>query len=226
MIAPMLERLCPGWLSGFRTRLRSDLSIIEKHVHRDPSVASPRLTPLEQMVIVLEDRRFFRHAGVDIRSVIREVYKKLSRRKHGGASTIDMQFVRTATNYRDRTFRRKTYESLLSTLIQFRYGKRVILRSYLACAYLGTGLNNANQAAQKIFAKAANRLDLEEAAFIAALLAYPRPRNGSAEWERKARHRAAYAMTVYRSKGARHFKVDLWASSPESGAETAVRALP
>jgi penicillin-binding protein 1A len=50
---------------------------------------------LEVLVVLLEDWRYFEHRGIDWRSVLREGLKAISFQKHGGASTIDMQFVRT-----------------------------------------------------------------------------------------------------------------------------------
>ena len=85
----MVSFFANGWLGGFRNRLRGDLATVEKYIRHDLADASPRLSPFEQMVIVLEDRRFLRHAGVDIQSIIRELYKMILRRKHGGASTIE-----------------------------------------------------------------------------------------------------------------------------------------
>lgn len=158
------------------------------------------LSKLELMVLVLEDRRFVGHVGVDKWSVAREVVKLVTGRKYGGASTIDMQFVRTATGYRAHTLKRKLYEVLLAILIQFRYDKIEILDSYLACAYFGFGLRGAEMAAQKVFGKAANKLSLTEAAFISAMLAHPRPSNAPLVWERRVRARAAYAMEVYMSR--------------------------
>jgi len=67
----------------------------------------PRLTKLEKMVLLLEDRRFFEHAGVDWLSVIRETQRLLTRKRHGGASTIDMQLFRTISDRYERTIRRK-----------------------------------------------------------------------------------------------------------------------
>lgn len=107
-------------------------SRVEMHLAYHPS----QLTNVEKLVLVLEDRRFLDHCGVDIRSVLREIWRAMRAQKHGGASTIDMQFVRTCTGYRERTARRKIYEIFLSVVIQFRYSKIVILRSYLACAFL------------------------------------------------------------------------------------------
>jgi membrane peptidoglycan carboxypeptidase len=149
------------------------------------------------MTIALEDRRFFHHAGVDARSVLREMLRMLTGRKHGGASTIDMQFVRTVTGFRAPTAKRKVYEAFLALAIQFRHKKLEILRSYLACAYFGSGLIGADSAAQRVFNKRADRLGIEEAALIGAMLAYPRPLHGLPRWEQRAQRRAAYAVAVF-----------------------------
>jgi membrane peptidoglycan carboxypeptidase len=148
------------------------------------------------MTIVLEDRRFFRHFGVDWRSVLREISRALTFRAHGGFSTIDMQFVRTATGFRQHTIRRKVYEIVLAIALQFRCDKQTILKSYLACAYFGSGLIGANAAARRVFGKDADQLDLQEGAFIAAMLAAPRPLDGATAWEARVRRRAAYGLSV------------------------------
>ena len=199
----------PDWArpsTGF-ARLRSDLSRIDQNVRRldaRPLPQSPAaaLTALELMTIAIEDRRFFHHPGVDVLSFLREAIKVLRGRKHGGASTIDMQFVRTVTGYRAPTMKRKLYEAFLALVIRSRYKKLEILRSYLACAFFGSGLIGANAAAQRVFNKDADRLSMEEASFISAMLAYPRPLQGLPRWEQRARRRAAYAIAVFdRRKG-------------------------
>ena len=93
------------------------------------------LTELEWMIVALEDRRYFAHFGVDVLSVAREFFRALTFQKHGGASTIEMQFVRTITGYRQHTIWRKLYEAILAILVRRRYSKHDVLRSYMACAY-------------------------------------------------------------------------------------------
>jgi len=183
--------------STWLARLRSDLSRIDQNVRPLPQSPAARLTALELMTIAIEDRRFFYHPGVDVLSILREAIKVLRGRKHGGASTIDMQFVRTVTGYRAPTMKRKIYEAVLALVIQFRHKKLEILRSYLACAFFGSGLIGANAAAQRVFNKNADRLSIEEASFISAMLAYPRPLDGLPRWEQRARRRAAYAVAVF-----------------------------
>jgi len=186
--------------SAWLARLRSDLSRIDRNVRPLPASPTIALTALELMTIALEDRRFFYHFGIDVRSVVRETLKALTGRKHGGASTIDMQFVRTVTGFRAPTIKRKIYEGFLALLIQFRRKKLEILRSYLGCAFFGSGLTGADAAAQRMFSKSADRLTIEEASFISAMLAYPRPQHGLPRWEKRARRRAAYAVEVFASR--------------------------
>jgi len=188
----------PRWArpSTWFAWLRRDLSRIHQNVQSLPHSPAATLTPLELMTIALEDRRFFSHPGVDARSIVREAFKVLTGRKHGGASTIDMQFVRTVTGYRAPTMKRKVYEAFLALVIQSRHNKLEILRSYLACAFFGSGLIGANAAAQRMFNKNADQLSIDEAALISAMLAYPRPLQGLPRWEQRARRRADYGVAV------------------------------
>jgi hypothetical protein len=179
--------------------IRHDLDRIDRCVRRHPDVGPAALTPLEMATIVLEDRRFFSHRGVDLRSVLRELVNLVRARRHGGASTIDMQFVRTVTGYRAPTLRRKLYEALLALAIQFRYSKRQVLRAYLACAFFGSGIIGSDMAARKFFQKDANDLRLEEAALIGALLACPRPLQPPPAWAARIERRRQYAIHVYQS---------------------------
>ena len=141
------------------------------------------------MVLVLEDRRFFEHGVVDFKALLRVSYKIVFCQVLEGASTIDMQLVRTATGYRDRTLTRKLYEMLLATLIQFRYSKVTILRSYLDIAYFGWRLRGAESAAWTVYGTGTVSLDLDQAAFVASMLVYPLPKEPSFEWVRKTLRR-------------------------------------
>lgn len=196
----LLDRVKPStWL----VKLRSDLTRIDQHVLPLPDSHGAALTALDVMTIAIEDRRFFYHPGVDLPSIAREGIKAITGRRHGGASTIDMQFVRTVTGFRAPTIQRKIYEAFLALVIQFRHTKLEILRSYLACAFFGSGLFGVNAAAQRMFNKNADELSIEEASFISAMLAYPRPLHGLPSWEQRARRRAAYAIAVFASRRAR-----------------------
>jgi membrane peptidoglycan carboxypeptidase len=163
-----------------------------------------KLTSLEQLTLLLEDRRFRDHRGIDFRAIARESVKLISRQKHGGASTIEMQFVRTQTGYRQSTLRRKVYEMWLAFLLQYRMEKKEILRSYLSVVYLGTGLIGVKPTAYELFNKSLEQLSDYEAAFIVSLMVYPRPRSQPASWKQRVERRAAYGLLLLTRLGDRY----------------------
>lgn len=193
-----MVRVSPIRLPSFRrllVRIHTDLQRIGSHVRF--SFGDTKLSKFEMMVLISEDRRFFRHYGFDLISIIREVVRFLTFRRHGGASTIDMQFVRTVTGYRERKLSRKLYEILLAWLIQFRFSKVEILRAYLSCAFFGSRLIGAEAAARKMFQKDSAMLDENDAAKLAAMLVYPRPLSPSVLWQAKIERRANYIVRIY-----------------------------
>ncbi|UIZ74182.1 transglycosylase domain-containing protein [Raoultella ornithinolytica] len=105
------------------------------------------LNDLCYFVMALEDRRFFRHCGFDFFSFVREVFKAACKKKHGGASTIDMQLVRTITGFKDLTLYRKFYEVILAILLNFKFSKKQIIMCYLRNAFFGSRLIGSEKAA-------------------------------------------------------------------------------
>ncbi|MDR3572032.1 MAG: transglycosylase domain-containing protein [Candidatus Pacebacteria bacterium] len=196
-VGELLPRLRPFGPRAALLKLHSDLFIVHSRVQPYAQYYPPEMTNLEKLVVALEDRRFLNHAGVDLISVVREVGRAVSFKRHGGASTIDMQFVRTATGYRKPTAWRKFYEMLLAYFIQYRYSKITILRSYLDCAFFGSHLIGARRAAQSMFSADYRELTIEQAAMLAAMLVYPRPLEGGETWLAKVRRRSDYGMRVY-----------------------------
>lgn len=159
----------------------------------------PQLTLVEKAVIVLEDRRFFTHCGFDWKSIFREFIKAISFRRHGGASTIDIQLFRTISKRYERTLRRKIREAVGAWAIQSKFSKMEILRCYLNVAYFGTNLHGVEAASREIFGKNSTNLDLNEATFIAALLVYPKPRIATINWQTKIGRRAQYGRLLLRT---------------------------
>lgn len=159
------------------------------------------LSDLEILVILLEDRRFFQHRGVDVLAIIRELIKLFTFQGYGGASTIDMQYVRTRTGYKERTFGRKIYEILLAYLLQKRMNKLEILRAYLEEMYLGSGIYGIRKCAKIVFNKMVYDLDRSEAAQVAAMMVYPRPLHPTLAWEKRVSRRALYGLKLFEKYG-------------------------
>lgn len=184
------------WPSMRRFLLNVHMDLIKIHSNTE-LYSENSLCVAEKMILVMEDRRFFRHYGIDIMSLFREFAKASIFRKHGGASTIDMQWVRTVTEYKDLTLRRKFYEMFLALIIQQRYDKITIFKSYMRCAYLGTRIKGIESASYKVFGKHYTHLNIDEAAEIAAMFVYPRPSILTPRWSFKLERRKNYAKLVY-----------------------------
>jgi membrane peptidoglycan carboxypeptidase len=207
----MTPRPAPLHLPSIRTlllRIHRDLFKVDKFVRS----WTPRdaLSTVEILILILEDRRFFEHRGVDWRSCVRELFRAITWQRFGGASTIDMQFVRTATGFSERTLRRKIYELLLASLVQYRYSKIEILRAYLGCAFFGSHLYGIDSASRAMFDKAPQDLELNEAAEVASLLVYPRPLIPTAPWRLKVSRRADYAKALFPRLEQRFKKLPSW----------------
>jgi hypothetical protein len=61
-----------------------------------------------------------------------------------------------------------------------------------------------------MFDKFADELSLEEAATIAAMLVYPRPKVPSDEWRQKLARRSEYVCSLYPSLKERFEKLPSW----------------
>jgi len=77
---------------------------------------------LKNAVIATEDKNFYRHPGVDIKSIIRAVMidLKLGQPIQGG-STITQQLIRSSFLSRQKTIKRKTREVILALELAHKY---------------------------------------------------------------------------------------------------------
>jgi penicillin-binding protein 1C len=117
-----------------------------------------------------EDRRFYRHPGVDPIAVGRALAQNLRRRAVvSGGSTITMQVVRLARKGRPRTFREKLIEAVLAVRLEMSLSKRQILGLYAAYAPFGGNTVGLDAAAWRYFGHEASRLSWAETATLAVL---------------------------------------------------------
>ncbi|MCL7033109.1 hypothetical protein MKW94_009942 [Papaver nudicaule] len=84
---------------------------------------------LWQAIVASEDRRFFRHCGVDFIGIARAVSSWSSK---GGGSTITQQLVKNTLLKNERTLSRKAVEIVLAILLERRISKWKILASYMS----------------------------------------------------------------------------------------------
>ena len=124
--------------------------------------------------IAIEDRRFFKHNGVDVEGIARAAYKNLrEQRVAEGGSTITQQLVRNLYISRERTIERKLREACLAIKLERAYSKQWILTGYMNQVYYGNHAYGVEAAARTYFKRPARALTLEQAALLAGLTQAP-----------------------------------------------------
>ncbi|HYO00163.1 MAG TPA: transglycosylase domain-containing protein, partial [Actinomycetota bacterium] len=131
---------------------------------------------LQEAVVATEDRRFYEHAGISTRGMVRALFTNVQAGEVAqGGSTITQQYARNAYGRvgTERTITRKIREIALARRIEQRYSKDKILEFYLNTIYFGRGAYGAEAAALTYFKKPAKDLTLNEAAFLAGAIRSP-----------------------------------------------------
>ena len=160
--------------------------------------------PLEQMgqwlprvTVTLEDRRFYKHRGIDWRATVAACARNLrSRHVVSGASTITQQLVKLASGSESfRSWHRKLYEAIVAWKLERRWSKERILTEYLNRSSYGNRRIGPEAAARAYFDKPARDLTLSEAIFLAGLPQAPTRLN---PWRHLDNATCKYARSLVR----------------------------
>ncbi|MCG0274538.1 MAG: penicillin-binding protein 1A [Thermosediminibacteraceae bacterium] len=129
---------------------------------------------LKQAFIAIEDQYFYKHKGINLRSLIGALWTDLiSREYRRGASTITQQLVKNAFLTHEKTLKRKAQEAWLAIQIERHYTKDQILEFYLNQIYFGHSAYGVEAAAQTYFGKSVKDLSLAESAMLAGITKGP-----------------------------------------------------
>ncbi len=156
-------------------------------------------------VLAAEDSRFYQHAGVDFRGILRALITNL---RHGsirqGGSTLTQQLAKNYFLTPARTLSRKLKEVLISLIIELEYEKEEILEIYLNEIYLGqkgpVAINGVGEASYFYFGKPVRELSRVEAATIAGLIKAPNHYTPYRDKER-CLSRRNFVLTAMHNKG-------------------------
>ncbi len=138
----------------------------------------------EQMVnafVSIEDERFWKHNGIDVRGIFRALVKDVIARDFSeGASTITQQLIKNQVfnvgmdeTTKIQKIERKVQEQYLAIELEKMYTKEQLVEYYLNTIYLGQGVNGVEAAAQRYFDKSCKDLKLSEMAAIAGITKNP-----------------------------------------------------
>src|SRR5262245_18965306 len=125
-----------------------------------------------------EDQKFFVHHGLDLKRIVGAfIWNVRENRRVQGASTITQQLARSFFLTRAPTLRRKISEAFIAILLEFRLTKEQIFTMYANEVYLGErglyAIHGFGQAAQSVFGKDLNSLNLAETATLAGIIPAP-----------------------------------------------------
>lgn len=147
-----------------------------------------------QALVAVEDRRFYRHHGVDPRAILRAALRNLrGGRIREGGSTLTQQLAKRLFLDPRRTFTRKFQEALIALYLDARYSKDDILLLYLDNVYFGqngpVSIVGLTAAARHFFDKSPRELTVSESALLAGLLQSPNNYNPFVHPEEALRRR-------------------------------------
>ena len=150
-------------------------AIARRGAVKESPVDVTRLNPLTPAAFVaIEDRRFYRHWGIDPRGIGRAMYANL--RGGGvrqGGSTITQQLAKTNFLSGDRTIKRKAQEVIIAFWLEAWLTKQEILSRYLSSVYFGDGVYGLRAASHHYFGRDPENLNLAQSAMLAGLVQAP-----------------------------------------------------
>ena len=129
---------------------------------------------MRMAVVSIEDRRFYKHHGVDPRRILGAAFANVTGSSLGlqGGSTLTQQLIKLtvfSTNSSDQTFKRKAQEAWLATKLEKQYSKNQILTLYMNKVYMGNGVYGMKTAAEYYFNKDISELTVPQMALLAGL---------------------------------------------------------
>ena len=146
-------------ISGNFNRIWVDFQKIPKH--------------MKDVIIAMEDKRFYKHGGIDFIRTFGAASRALLGKKGYGGSTITQQLVKNLTNDSETTFQRKFREIGRAFRLEDRMSKDEILEMYLNIVNFGAGTSGVQAAANTYFDKNIENCSLAECASIAVITKNP-----------------------------------------------------
>ena len=173
--------------------LASDGSLIANFYNENRvSVPLSQVSPLmRQAVVAIEDSRFYKHGGIDLRGTVRAFVNNQAGEDVQGGSTLTQQYVKQVLLERAQNIPDKkragcasrplpsspTAASCASCAMPSRSRRSTprtqILERYLNIAYFGSGAYGVEAASRHYFSKSAKDLTLPQAALLAGIVQQP-----------------------------------------------------
>lgn len=143
-----------------------------KNIRSDDS-----FTPIEDIsptfknaMVAVEDRRFYKHKGVDIIGIGRAIKTNIEKRSLSeGGSCITQQLAKNIYFMHDSSLSRKIAEVMIALKLEKEFSKDEILELYFNVIYYGSGYYNIADASRGYFGKSPYDLTDYEATLLAGI---------------------------------------------------------
>jgi len=160
---------------------------------------------LVDTVLLVEDRNFYSHLGLDPFGIARAAVTNIrSGAIRQGGSTLTQQLAKNLFFDHERTWSRKVGEAAVAVVLETRYSKDRILQAYLNEVYLGQkgsiSIRGFAEASGFYFGKDPAALDLGEIALLAGLIRAPGRYNPLAH-PKEALERRNQVLAVMQEEG-------------------------
>ena len=132
--------------------------------------------PMQQAVLLYEDRWFYWHVGINPFALLRAALASSVGSRRIGGSTITMQLARRLYNIDSRSVTGKLRQAGLAIWLELRYSKRDILQAYLNVAPYGGNVVGVGAASLVYLRKPALNLNISEAINLAVIPQNPKKR--------------------------------------------------
>ncbi|HAQ0090749.1 TPA: PBP1A family penicillin-binding protein [Enterococcus faecium] len=127
---------------------------------------------LEDAIVSVEDRRFYKHIGVDPIRIIGSALSNFTSGGLQGGSTLTQQLIKLSffsTSAEDQTLKRKAQEAWMAVRLEQKKSKQEILTYYVNNVYMSNGLYGMETASEMYFGKKLSELSLPQTALLAGM---------------------------------------------------------
>ncbi|MFD3330181.1 transglycosylase domain-containing protein [Streptomyces sp. NPDC058701] len=123
--------------------------------------------------IAIENKSFYQDRGIDVMGLARGLFNTATGKGKAGGSTITQQYVKNYYLTQDQSATRKLRELVISLKVDQRLEKNDILAGYLNTNFYGRNAYGIQAAAQAYYGVDADKLTLEQGAYLAAVIQAP-----------------------------------------------------
>ncbi|MFI5757315.1 transglycosylase domain-containing protein [Streptomyces sp. NPDC051569] len=128
---------------------------------------------VQRTFVAAENKSFYKDSGVDIKGTARGLFNTLAGKGKQGGSTITQQYVKNYYLNQDQTATRKLKELVIALKVDRKMDKNEILAGYINTSYYGRLAYGVQAAAQAYYGVDADKLNVAQGAYLAALLQAP-----------------------------------------------------